>query len=65
MFVGYSDNSKAYRVYIPGYFQIQISRDVIFDEDATFSKSRKNLVDEDREGEHEAPIYEETCIMSV
>jgi hypothetical protein len=40
IFVGYSETSKAYRVYIPGHQQIETSRDVTFDEDATFSRSR-------------------------
>jgi hypothetical protein len=38
IFVGYSETSKAYRVYVPGYKKIEINRDVIFDEDATFCK---------------------------
>ena len=36
IFVGYSDCSKAYRVYIPGQRYIEVSRDVIFDEEAVF-----------------------------
>jgi hypothetical protein len=40
VFVGYGETSKEYRVYIPCYIHIKISRDVTFDEDATFSKSR-------------------------
>ena len=42
LFVGYSEQSKAYQIYILGYRQIEISRDVTFDEDTTFRKSRKN-----------------------
>ena len=38
MFVGYSEQSKAYRIYIPGYRQIELSRDVTFDKDTTFIK---------------------------
>jgi hypothetical protein len=30
-FVGYSEVSKAFRVYIPGYHHIYINRDVTFD----------------------------------
>jgi hypothetical protein len=31
--VGYSESSKAYRIYIPGQRQIEISRDVVFEEE--------------------------------
>ena len=55
IFVGYREQSKAYRIYIPGFRQIKINRDVTFDEDAAFTKSRKILADEDREEEKEAP----------
>ena len=33
LFIRYSEQSKAYRIYIPGYHQIELSRDVTFDED--------------------------------
>ena len=33
LFVGYSEQSKAYRIYIPRHHQIELSRDVKFDED--------------------------------
>jgi hypothetical protein len=39
VFVGYSENSKAYRIYVPGQRQIEVSRDVAFHEEATFKKS--------------------------
>jgi hypothetical protein len=35
IFIGYSETSKAYKVYIPGHRQIQTNRDVTFDEDTT------------------------------
>ena len=38
IFVGYNEISKAYRVYVPRYKKIEICRDVVFDEDATFYK---------------------------
>ena len=41
IFVGYNENSKAYRIYFPGYKKIDISRDMTFDEDSTYNKSRK------------------------
>ena len=50
MFVGYSHQSKSTRIFIPGYRQIEISRDVTFDEDTTFRKSKK---DKENEEEHE------------
>ena len=50
MFVGYSEQSKAYRIYIPGYRQIELSRDVTFDEDLAFRNSKKDREDEE---EHE------------
>ena len=41
IFVGYSESSKAYRIYFPGFKNIDISRDVTFDEDSAYIKSRK------------------------
>jgi hypothetical protein len=41
IFVGYSDTSKAYRIYIPGHWKVEINRDVTFNENATFSKSKQ------------------------
>jgi hypothetical protein len=41
VFVGYSENSKAYRIYVPGQRQIEVSRDVTFHEEFTFNKSRE------------------------
>ena len=35
IFVGYSESSKAYRIYFPGFKNINISRDVTFDKDWT------------------------------
>jgi hypothetical protein len=41
IFFGYSEVSKAFRIYIPGYHHINISRDVSFDEYASLKKSRR------------------------
>jgi hypothetical protein len=41
VFVGYNENSKAYRIYVPGQRQIEVSRDVTFHEEAAFKKSRE------------------------
>ena len=52
MFVGYSEQSKSYRIYILGYRQIELRRDVTFGEDTNFRKSKK---DKEDENEHETP----------
>jgi hypothetical protein len=39
-FVGYNETSKAYRIYILRQRHIEISRDVTFDEEVAFGKSR-------------------------
>jgi hypothetical protein len=41
VFVGYSENSKAYMIYVLVQRQIEVSRDVTFHEEATFKKSRE------------------------
>ena len=46
IFVGYSDTSKAYRIYFPGFKKIDINRDVTFDEDSTYFKSRRLPIQE-------------------
>ena len=55
IFVGYSESSKACRVYIPSFKKIETSRDVTFDEDAAFSRSKPNHTDEVHDEEPEAP----------
>jgi hypothetical protein len=59
-FVGYSETSKAYKFYIPGHRHIETSRDVTFDEDATFNRSRQNHSDEIHDEEPEAPRVTDT-----
>lgn len=41
IFVGYSETSKAYRIYIPTQRKKVVSRDVKFDEDAWSSTSKE------------------------
>jgi hypothetical protein len=37
-FVGYNESSKAYQIYIPGQRQIEVSRDVTFEEEVSFKE---------------------------
>jgi hypothetical protein len=54
IFVGYSEVSKAFRIYIPSHHHIEISRDVTFDEDAALKKSRRCQLEE---------VYEEEPVI--
>ena len=50
--VGYSENSKAYRIYVPGQTEVEISHDVTFDEDAALGKiSNLPLLRKDKEAD--------------
>ena len=64
IFVGYFESSKAYIIYFPGYKKIDISRDVTFDENSTYNKSRKRPTEEPEEAEasriHDTTMNEET-----
>jgi hypothetical protein len=60
IFVGYSQTSKAYRVYIPGHRQIETSIDVTFNEDATFNRSKQSHIDEVHDEEPKAPRVADT-----
>ena len=55
IFIGYSETSKVYKIYVPGFKKIEISRDVTFDEDAAFSKSKKNASEEVQDEEPKDP----------
>ena len=46
IFVGYSDTSKSYRIDFPGFKNINISRDVAFDEGSTYSRSTRLTIEE-------------------
>ena len=63
IFVGYSESSKAYRIYFLGFKKIDISRDVTFDEDLSYNKSRKRPAEEPKETEvpktHDTTMNEE------
>ena len=59
IFVGYSESLKAYIIYFPGYKKIYINRDVTFDEDTAYNKSRKIPAEEPEEVE-EPKIHDTT-----
>ena len=46
IFVGYSERSKPYKIYFPGFKKIDISRHMTFDEDSAHNKSEKRLVED-------------------
>ena len=54
IFVGYSETSKAYRIYVPGQRQIEVRRDVTFHEEVAFKRSKELQFDTEME-EPEAP----------
>jgi hypothetical protein len=47
IFMGYSDSSKYYRIYIPEQHKIEVSRDVTFNENMAFKKSIEETIDEE------------------
>jgi hypothetical protein len=53
-FMGYTETSKAYMIYIPGQCQIEVTRDVTFDEEVAFRRSRESHMEIDSE-EQEVP----------
>ena len=60
--MGYSESSKAYIIYFPGYKKIDISMDVTFNKDIAYNKSRKIPVEEPEEVEAEAPRIHDTTM---
>ena len=47
--MGYSESSKAYRIYIPGSRQIEVSRDVTFEEEMVVRKGKGSDMEIDDE----------------
>ena len=47
IFVGYSESAKAYQIYISGHKRIELSRDVTFEEDVAYRRSRHVESDSD------------------
>ena len=61
IFVGYCEVSKAFRIYIPGFHHMEISRDVTFNEEASLKRSRKCQHEEVYEEEAPPRNEETTC----
>ena len=51
IFVGYNNTSNAYQIYFQGFKKIDINRDLTFDEDSTYFRSRRTPIQEDDEPE--------------
>jgi hypothetical protein len=60
IFVRRCEVSKAFIIYIPGYYHIEINIDVTFDEDETLDRSRKCHLEEVYEEESVAPRVAES-----
>ena len=63
IFVGYSESSKVYRIYVPGQRKIEISRDINFDERISFKNSIEEPIESNEEEEHEDTKEESTCSL--
>jgi hypothetical protein len=57
IFMGYSDSSKAYRIYILEQHKIEVRRDITFNERMAFRKSNEEIIEEE---ELEEPNEENT-----
>ena len=57
--MGYSESSKAYRIYIPEQHKIEVNRGVTFNEKMAFKKSVEETIEEE---EYEEPNEESTCL---
>ena len=52
--------AKDYKIYFPGFKKIDINRNVTFDEDTTYNKSRKRPAEDTEEAE--APRIHDTTM---
>ena len=60
MFVGYSETSKAYRIYVTGQREVEICLDATFDEDVALKKVRNLPSSKEDEEDEEARKQEES-----
>eukprot|EP00253_Pinus_taeda_P027121 PITA_27121 len=64
IFVGYSKNSKGYRIYVVGQMEVEISHDVTFDEDMALSKvDNLPILRKDKEADTRKPNEKEDETM--
>jgi hypothetical protein len=63
IFIGYNDTLKAYKIYILGHQKFEISKDVTFDESATFNKSKQDYAKEVHEEENEVTSVPEAITV--
>jgi hypothetical protein len=64
-FAGYSESSKSYQIYIPGQRHIEVSRDVIFEEEIAFQRYKESHMEIDSETIPSPPsiVQRETTII--
>jgi hypothetical protein len=62
IFVGYSESSKAYRIYIPKQHKVEIRKVVTFNENMAFKKSIEETIEEE---EYEETNEERTCLPEI
>jgi hypothetical protein len=66
-FVGYNESLKEYHIYIPGKRQIEVRRDVIFEEEIAFQRSRESQMEIDIERVLSPPstVQRETKLIPI
>jgi hypothetical protein len=66
-FVGYRESLKAYRIYILGQRQIEVSRDVTLEEEIAFQRSRESQMEIDSETVPSSPsaVQREIAIDTI
>ena len=58
--MGYSESSKAYRIFFLGFKKIDINKDVTFEEDPAYTKSIRRPIEDPKEAE--APRIQDTTM---